>query len=133
MGNPSCGYRRPQYVNKSTLIDVLVVFFVLIFSLTHMPQLASVCNSRFEADPGTFTELVLDPTFDPSSQSAQVYLKEFCERIFDEDFAGIPDEEFSCPLSDFDFWLLRFLAMLGKRQNKGSKQQRFGLGRWLCS
>lgn len=56
-------------------------------------------------DPGSWTQLVLDPTFDPSSETAQTFLKDFCEDLFKEDFAIEPESDYICPLTEFSNWL----------------------------
>jgi MMPL family len=56
-------------------------------------------------NPGTFSELVLDDSFDSSSEEAQVFLKDFCESMLDQDFATPLDDEYTCPLTKFDSWL----------------------------
>ena len=56
-------------------------------------------------NPGTFSELVLDNSFDSSSEEAQVFLKDFCEAMLEQDFAIPLDDEYACPLTKFDSWL----------------------------
>mmetsp|Transcript_13477 Transcript_13477/g.19413 ORF Transcript_13477/g.19413 Transcript_13477/m.19413 type:complete len:1143 (+) Transcript_13477:65-3493(+) len=56
-------------------------------------------------DPSTFTQLVLDDTFDPSSEEAQIYLRDFCDRFFAQDFASLTSTDYKCPINRFDSWL----------------------------
>jgi len=51
------------------------------------------------------TSLVLDETFDPSSEEAQLYLRDFCDNLYEEDFAYLPDDTYVCPMNKFDQWL----------------------------
>ena len=39
------------------------------------------------SDPAKWSTLELDDSFDPSTEAAQIYLKEFCGDFFAEDFA----------------------------------------------
>ena len=54
---------------------------------------------------GELSKLLLDDTFDPSSQEAQKYLLNFCDRLFATDFASVPNSEYQCAVNQFDFWL----------------------------
>lgn len=56
-------------------------------------------------DPGTWSQLVLDETFDASSKEAQEYMLGFCEDMYDEEFASLPNPDFVCPINQFDAWL----------------------------
>jgi len=56
-------------------------------------------------NPEQFTQLVLDESFDPSSQEAQSYLLEFCPKLFEQDFANIFDKDYVCSMTKFDSWL----------------------------
>lgn len=56
-------------------------------------------------DPYDGTSLVLDETFDPSSTEAQVYLKDFCDNLYENEFARVPNESYVCPINKFDKWL----------------------------
>jgi len=56
-------------------------------------------------DPYDGTSLVLDETFDPSSPQTQIYLRDFCDNLFEEDFAWFPEDSFVCPMNEFDQWL----------------------------
>jgi len=58
-----------------------------------------------QSDPYDGTSLVLDGSFDPSSTQAQIYLRDFCENFFKEDFAMLLDDNFVCPINEFDDWL----------------------------
>merc|ERR1711933_169441 len=56
-------------------------------------------------NPAEWSQLVLDETFDPSSTSAQLYLRDFCPKLFDEVFAEKFAEFYECPINRFDRWL----------------------------
>lgn len=57
------------------------------------------------SDPYDGTALILDETFDPSSEEAQLYLRDYCDNLYEEDFAMLPDETYVCPMNKFDQWL----------------------------
>ncbi len=56
-------------------------------------------------DPHTLSNLALDEDFDPSSIEAQTYLLEFCDRLFENDFAERRSDDFMCEINKFDDWL----------------------------
>ena len=56
-------------------------------------------------NPESWSQLVLDDSFDASSVEAQLYLRDFCTELFSQDFAYPPSENFTCPINDFDEWL----------------------------
>jgi len=56
-------------------------------------------------DPAKWSQLVLDDTFDPSNSRAQVYLRDFCPKLFDESFAEKMVEVYECPFNRFEKWL----------------------------
>lgn len=60
-------------------------------------------------NPEEFTQLVLDDSFDPSSEESQVFLKRFCKEIFEQDlenrFASPITEGFECPMDKFEAWM----------------------------
>ena len=56
-------------------------------------------------DPTSWTQLVLDDTFDPSSTAAQLYLLGFCDDLFEQIFAGKVNPDYECPINRFDTWL----------------------------
>jgi len=62
-------------------------------------------DTGYLSDPFDGTSLVLDETFDPSSSEAQIYLRDFCDNFYAEDFARIPEDNFVCPINQFDDWL----------------------------
>jgi len=56
-------------------------------------------------NPESFTALRLDDSFEPSKTEAQLYLRDFCDRLYAEDFAT-PLENFEeCSMNLFDTWL----------------------------
>jgi hypothetical protein len=56
-------------------------------------------------NPNSFTNLVLDKSFNPKSIEAQDYLLGFCEYFFAQDFAAPPYEGYQCPMNAFNRWL----------------------------
>merc|ERR1712028_100577 len=56
-------------------------------------------------NPAAGTKLVLDKMFDPKSLLSQMYLKEFCDILFEQKFAWEPYKEYVCPINRFDKWL----------------------------
>ena len=60
-------------------------------------------------DPTSFTQMVLDESFQPSQQETQIYLRDFCGKLFAQEFADPGDEE--CPVDKFDSWLRNQYAL----------------------
>jgi len=56
-------------------------------------------------NPQTGTALVLDESFAPTSSKAQIYLVNFCERLFKTEFASKPYDDYQCPINEFNSWL----------------------------
>jgi hypothetical protein len=56
-------------------------------------------------NPQSWSQLVLDESFDPSSEDSQVYLRDFCDRLFENDWAERTAVAFECPMNRFDIWL----------------------------
>ena len=56
-------------------------------------------------DPATWSTLELDETFDPSSTEAQIYLRDYCGRFFNESFADFPSPDYKCAMNRFNDWL----------------------------
>jgi len=56
-------------------------------------------------NPQTGTALVLDESFAPTSSKAQIYLVNFCERLFETEFASKPYDDYQCPINEFNSWL----------------------------
>ena len=54
-------------------------------------------------DPSSFSQLVLDESFEPSQ--GQEYLRDFCDRFFANDWAEPTLEGKECPINRFDDWL----------------------------
>ena len=71
----------------------------LLFSPSPLPAFS------FLADPASWSQLVLDPKFDPSSEESQLYLSKFCDDFFEQDFASEPEADFTCAIQRFDIWL----------------------------
>lgn len=55
-------------------------------------------------DPRSGSKLVLDASFDPSQ--SQEFLLNFCDGFFEQDFASKLYPEFTCPMNDFNDWLV---------------------------
>lgn len=56
-------------------------------------------------NPKKWSQLVLDKSFDPSSEAAQTFLLSFCPNLFEEEFAELPVEGYQCPLDAFAAWV----------------------------
>ena len=56
-------------------------------------------------DPDTLSKLLLEETFEPSNQESQIYLRDFCGRLFQEDFVKKPHAEYECAINQFESWL----------------------------
>jgi 5-methyltetrahydrofolate--homocysteine methyltransferase len=57
-------------------------------------------------NPESWSQLVLDNSFEPSSEEAQVYLRDFCGRFFDNnEWAKRTELDYECPINRFDAWL----------------------------
>ena len=56
-------------------------------------------------NPKEWSQLVLDPSFDASSEEAQVFLADICSKIFDQEFAEKMDDNYVCPFNKFEAWL----------------------------
>ena len=56
-------------------------------------------------DPGTWSQLRLDGSFDPSSEDAQLYLAGFCDSLYEQEFASPIESNYTCPINAFDEWL----------------------------
>jgi protein dispatched 1 len=56
-------------------------------------------------DPASWSQLVLDEAFDPSSEEAQLYLAKFCTDLFDQEFASLVHSDYTCSMQQFDLWL----------------------------
>jgi len=65
-------------------------------------------------DPYTWSTLVLDESFDPSTTKAQLYLRDFCESLFNETFAK---KMKNCSMNEFDEWLQVQATMLPMNQS----------------
>ena len=53
-------------------------------------------------NPDSLSKLLLDDTFNPSTEEAQLYLRDFCDGLFAQDFAS-PLE--TCAINQFETWL----------------------------
>ena len=56
-------------------------------------------------NPDKWSSLVLDDSFQPSHIESQIFLRDFCNDFFENDFAGRVTSDYVCPINRFDFWL----------------------------
>mmetsp|Transcript_19254 Transcript_19254/g.39804 ORF Transcript_19254/g.39804 Transcript_19254/m.39804 type:complete len:1128 (-) Transcript_19254:503-3886(-) len=56
-------------------------------------------------NPEEWSQLVLDDSFKPSKREVQEYLRDYCDRYFNQDFAELVEENYVCPINAFDSWL----------------------------
>jgi protein dispatched 1 len=56
-------------------------------------------------DPNNFSQLLLDATFDPSTEQAQSYLLGLCDRVYEQEWANPPSSGYTCSINRFDAWL----------------------------
>lgn len=56
-------------------------------------------------NPNEWSQLVLDNSFDPSSEEAQGFLSGFCSSLFEEEFAEAPNEKYICSFDAFESWV----------------------------
>lgn len=64
-----------------------------------------IAPSIMPDNPDSFTQLLLDETFDPSSAEAQLFLLDFCNDFYSQPFASVATIGHECPISGFDRWL----------------------------
>lgn len=50
--------------------------------------------------------MLIDESFVPRELESQLYLRDFCERLFDQDFTAKQYPEYECAINQFDSWLL---------------------------
>ncbi|CAB9509808.1 dispatched homolog 1 [Seminavis robusta] len=55
-------------------------------------------------NPRSWSQLVLDDSFDPSTTEAQEYMLGFCDKFFNQTNSSQFDED-ACPIDSFDAWL----------------------------
>jgi len=55
-------------------------------------------------NPLSGSRLVLDETFNPSTQESQTYMLDFCKRFMEQDFAST-ENGYECPMVAFNEWL----------------------------
>ena len=58
-----------------------------------------------KTNPDSWTQLVLDDSFDPSVPAAQSYLASFCDDFFAQEFAAPDSTNYVCPINEFNTWL----------------------------
>ena len=57
-------------------------------------------------NPDSLSKLILDHNFEPSSIDAQLYLLNFCHRIYQNEFAKRPFSDYECSMNRFNNWLI---------------------------
>lgn len=62
-------------------------------------------DNGYHRDPDTLSNLVLDNNFDPSTTQSQIFLKDFCGNLFQNEFVHLPYENYNCSINEFDHWL----------------------------
>lgn len=67
-------------------------------------------------NPDISSKLILDDDFDPSTSEAQLYLLNFCDRLFLNDFAKRPDSGYQCTMNRFDEWLRKQSSLSLEKQ-----------------
>lgn len=56
-------------------------------------------------NPASWSTLELDNSFDLTTKEAQTYMRDYCPRFFEQDFAELPYDGFQCSMNKFDSWL----------------------------
>ena len=56
-------------------------------------------------NPESWTKLKLDPTFEPSREDVQVFLRDFCDNFFAQDFASPINSNYKCAMNQLNEWL----------------------------
>jgi len=56
-------------------------------------------------NPNSLSSLVIDNSFEVQSDESQIYLRDMCDRLFENEFAIRPEKEYECPINRFDLWL----------------------------
>jgi len=56
-------------------------------------------------NPNSLSSLVIDNSFEAQSDESQIYLRDMCDRLFENEFVLRPDKEYECPINRFDRWL----------------------------
>lgn len=100
--DPRVEYERSRKWRGELLITKL---YLEAGSKSHVAWGLTPADTGDKSNPLTFTSLVLDDSFDPSSEQAQVYMREFCDKFYSQEFAQGRSEEFECPILMFDEWL----------------------------
>lgn len=77
-----------------------------VFLLLQLVKIISILLCLLWSDnPASWSQLVLDDSFDPSPEASQEFLLSFCDQLFAQDFAEEVDNEFVCSMARFDEWL----------------------------
>lgn len=67
-------------------------------------------DSGTHNDPTSWTKLVLDPSFDPSQEDVQTFLRDYCDKFFDQEFASRVSTDYQCPMTRLNDWLVEQAA-----------------------
>jgi len=62
-------------------------------------------DTGVQNDPDTLSKLLLDESFAPKEADSQLYLRDFCDRLFAQDFTSKQYPEYECAMNLFDSWL----------------------------
>lgn len=78
-----------------------------IVSSSQRQLILNVCDSTelLVDNPASWSQLVLDKAFDASSEESQTFLFDFCDRLFDQEFADFVVSNYTCPMKRFEHWL----------------------------
>jgi 5-methyltetrahydrofolate--homocysteine methyltransferase len=57
------------------------------------------------SNPKSWSQLILDPTFDAAPEESQIFLESFCPTLFAEAFAMEVSDSYTCPFNLFALWL----------------------------
>lgn len=58
-------------------------------------------------NPDEWTTLVLDDTFYPRTEIAQMYFLNVCDKLFEGGFTNKVSDDYECPMKAFDKWLVK--------------------------
>ena len=86
-------------------------------SVAHIVWGVQPADTGDHLDPFTWSTLVLDNTFEPSTEAAQEYLRDFCQSLYNQEFADFVGEEKLCSINEFDEWLQAQSKLLPALQN----------------
>jgi len=56
-------------------------------------------------NPQSWSTVELDKSFDPSSEKSQIFFRDFCPSLFQQEFAMKAEPTYECAMNKFDYWL----------------------------